>query len=123
LLLPSLREGLPNSLLEGMASGVLVVAAAVGGVPEVVTDGRSGVLVPRTHLHLFGRRVLEVLDWPAERRRAVAAAGRAVVLERYTPALERQQLARILEAVSLPVRSAANGKNSTPHAPALITDD
>jgi glycosyltransferase involved in cell wall biosynthesis len=100
LLLPSLREGLPNSLLEALASGVPVVAASVGGVPEVMADGRGGLLVPRTHLHLFGQRVLEVLAWPAERRRAVAEAGRAVVLERYTLASESERLEALLAGIT-----------------------
>ncbi len=44
--LPSLREGVSNTLLESMACGLPVVATAVGGNPELVEDGRSGFLVP-----------------------------------------------------------------------------
>ena len=44
--LPSLSEGLSNSLLESMAAGVPVIATRVGGTPEAVQDGTTGLLVP-----------------------------------------------------------------------------
>jgi len=45
LLLPSLREGSPRAIAEAMLRGVPVVASAVGGVPEIIADGTSGLLV------------------------------------------------------------------------------
>jgi sugar transferase (PEP-CTERM/EpsH1 system associated) len=44
--LPSLNEGISNTILEAMASALPVVATAVGGTPEIVKNGRTGLLVP-----------------------------------------------------------------------------
>ncbi len=46
LCLPSYMEGCPNVVLEALASGRGVVATSVGGIPEIVADGKTGVLVP-----------------------------------------------------------------------------
>lgn len=59
--LPSLSEGLSNTLLESMAAGVPVVATNVGGNPEVVQEGRTGFLVPTQNPEALAHRICRVL--------------------------------------------------------------
>lgn len=70
---PSLAEGLGYSILEAMAAGRPVVASAVGGMTEVVADGRSGLLVPPSDPAALADAVSRVLEDPALAERLVAA--------------------------------------------------
>lgn len=72
--LSSLQEGLPLSLLEAMAAGVPAVATAVGGVPEVLTDGREGFLVPAGDASGLAAALMRLVDDDALRGRMGAAA-------------------------------------------------
>jgi glycosyltransferase involved in cell wall biosynthesis len=56
--LPSLAEGVSNTILEAMASGLPVVATAVGGNPELVDAGRTGRLVPPADPHAMAQAML-----------------------------------------------------------------
>jgi len=71
---PAEREGLGLALLEGASAGVPVVACAVGGVPDVVVDGETGVLVPRDDAGAMVRALRALLASPDERRRLGTAA-------------------------------------------------
>jgi glycosyltransferase involved in cell wall biosynthesis len=71
--MPSLNEALSNSLLESMAAGVPTVATRVGGTPEALTDGESGLLVPPDDVTALAAALRRLLDEPA----AAAAYGRA----------------------------------------------
>ena len=65
--LPSFTEGLPTVVLESYAAGVPVVATAVGGTPEAVSDGVDGYLVPPGDPDALARRILDVLMLGDER--------------------------------------------------------
>jgi glycosyltransferase involved in cell wall biosynthesis len=75
LCLPSRREGCPNVVLEALASGRPVVASAVGGVPELLSD-RNGLMVPADDPSALARGLDAALDrdWdPADLRGSVPA--------------------------------------------------
>ena len=94
-------EGLPLSILEAMSAGLPVVASGVGGVPELVVDGETGLLVPPGDPSRLAAAIQRLLEDPALRDR-LGAAGRARVAEcfdldrcrREHLALYRRELAR-----------------------------
>ncbi|WP_458496772.1 TIGR03088 family PEP-CTERM/XrtA system glycosyltransferase [Methylomagnum sp.] len=81
--LPSQAEGISNTILEAMASGLPVIATAVGGNPELVDDGVTGRLVPKQNPDAMATALLEYLDQP-ERIQAHAAAGLARVRDGFS---------------------------------------
>ncbi len=78
---PALMEGLGVSLLQAAAAGVPVVASAVGGIPEAVMDGRTGLLVPPRDPAALGAAIKELLDAPGRRAEMGQAARRRVLAE------------------------------------------
>ena len=62
--LPSLAEGISNTILEAMAAGLPVVATAVGGNPELVEDGGNGLLVEAGNVHQLAAAIARYLDDP-----------------------------------------------------------
>ena len=85
-------EGLGMVLLEAASHGLPVIGSRVGGIPEVVIDGRTGFLVPERDPDALARRLGELLDDPALRRRmgdeARALVSRRFDLRRQTEVLE-----------------------------------
>jgi len=79
----SRKEGLPIAILEGMASGLPVVATAVGAVPSVVQDGRTGVLVPPENVGALKSAILGLLRDPMQRER-YGHAGRRSIAENFS---------------------------------------
>ena len=81
--LPSLAEGISNTILEAMASGIPVVATAVGGNVELVEEGVSGSLVPAGDIGTLASRLATYVADPALRN-AQAAAARAAAASRFS---------------------------------------
>ncbi len=67
-------EGLPMTILEAMASRVAVIAARTGGIPDVIKDGRTGLLVDAGDVDTLRIRMESLIDDDGERRRLAAAA-------------------------------------------------
>lgn len=83
LVLPSYTEGVPNVLLEAMASGLPVLTTPVGGIPSLVEDGRTGVFVTPGDVPAIGRAITELLRNQPLRER-IARAARASIEATYS---------------------------------------
>jgi glycosyltransferase involved in cell wall biosynthesis len=81
--LPSATEGLSNSLLEAMSAGLPVVATDVGGAPDVVTSGQSGLLVPAEDPAALQKAILTALG-DDRLRQQMAQQARQVIIDRYS---------------------------------------
>jgi colanic acid/amylovoran biosynthesis glycosyltransferase len=86
------QEGVPNSMLEAMASGLPVVATRHGGIPEAVDDGVSGALVADRDHAGIARVMLELAASP-ERYTAISAAASAAARSRFDLAEQSRVLA------------------------------
>ena len=84
--MPSLNEAMPNALLEAMAAGAPTVATRVGGTPEAMTDGETGLLVPPGDATALGAAISRMLDEPGVAA-TFARAARCRIEQRFS--LER----------------------------------
>lgn len=83
VVVPSFGEGFGMVALEAMERGRPVIASAVGGLPEIVDDGRTGVLVPPGDVDALAAAIRDLTASPA-RTAAMGAAGRARALEQFS---------------------------------------
>ena len=81
--LPSFAEGTPVTLLEAMATGLPVVASAVGGIPDVVADGATGILTEASDIEAIASALARYCTEPGLAA-AHGAAGRKIVENQYS---------------------------------------
>ena len=75
LVLSSAWEGMPNVILEAMAAAKPVVATTVGAVPEVVSDGETGLIIPPHDHEALADAMERLMDLPKDTRQALGRAG------------------------------------------------
>ena len=103
LALPSYSEGSPNVVLEAMAAGLPIAATDAGGVPEILEDGISGLLVQPGDPQAMAEAILRILQ-DKDLALKLGAAARSRVEATYTPQAYRRSLTKLylatLEAAS-----------------------
>jgi glycosyltransferase involved in cell wall biosynthesis len=101
--LPSVTEGSSNALLEAMATGVPMVATAVGGTPEIVKHEESALLVRPGNAEEMGSEIGRLMSDEALRRR-LAERSRELIRERHSPDARMRKLTSIYRALSGSIR-------------------
>ena len=81
--LPSMAEGISNTILEAMASGLPVIATDVGGNSDLVDNGRTGTIVPASDIDTMAAQLVALANAP-DSARAQGQAGRQRVMERFS---------------------------------------
>lgn len=91
-------DGIPVSLMEAMATGVPVVSTRLSGIPELIEDGRCGLLVEPGDASALAS-ALEALLADPERCRKLGAAGRARLVDDFDASVQGRRLAELLRAL------------------------
>jgi glycosyltransferase involved in cell wall biosynthesis len=102
-LLPSLTEALPTVMIEAAACGLAAVATTVGGTPETVEHGRTGLLVPPGDADALADAVATLL-LDHDRRSRWGAAARKLAEERFDLRRWAQRLSRLYEQAGVSPR-------------------
>lgn len=84
---PSFRDGMPNALLEAMACEKAVIATAVGGIKDILEDGKNGMIVNVNDANMLAQKITELLD-DREKRMAIGKNARELIVNKFTPEME-----------------------------------
>jgi len=96
---PSVDEGLGIALLEAMATGLPSVVSNEGGIPEIVTDGKTGIVVEAGDSDALCEGLARVFD-RIDLRQSLGAAAKTVVIRGHTPAVYCQSLLEVHRQLS-----------------------
>jgi glycosyltransferase involved in cell wall biosynthesis len=90
------QDALPLSVLEPMAAGCAVIASAVGGIPEMILDGETGLLVPPGDESALAEAISRLLAAP-DQRRQLGMAARERVARHFSPETQIRALTALFE--------------------------
>jgi glycosyltransferase involved in cell wall biosynthesis len=101
LLVPSIwPEPLARVVLEGMSSGLVVVATPTGGTREILTDGQNGLLFAPDDAEELAQKIVRLAD-DSDLRRNLAMAGQQTVAERFTVTKMLDEIESYLQEIAL----------------------
>jgi glycosyltransferase involved in cell wall biosynthesis len=118
--LASFYEGLGRVLLEAMVLGKPVIATRVGGIVDVVDDGKTGILVPPNDSEALAQALIKLL-LDGELRRRMGEAGRAKIDAKFSARTMVSQIEKVYEEL-IGERTYTDGKMMHPDKKGIHTD-
>lgn len=97
---PSLRDGLPNALLEAMACEKAVIGTSVGGIPDAIADGENGILIPANRPEALTGAICNLFDEDPLRKK-LGQAARQTVIDTFTPQKELERTLKLYRTFGL----------------------
>jgi glycosyltransferase involved in cell wall biosynthesis len=98
LVVPSRQDNLPNTAIEALACGTPTIAFAVGGLPEIIRDGETGILVPEGDVGALRRAILNVSHSPGWRAHMAESCRRRALAE-YTLEMQARRYVGLYQSV------------------------
>ena len=92
------HEGLPLTILEGMAYGMATIASQIGGIPSAITDDVNGFLIKPGNVEQLTNRLQALLENP-QRINEIGSAARATIIQHYSEEMMVEQTLAVFEAV------------------------
>ena len=99
---PSLHDGMPNAILEGMACERAVIATPAGGTKDIVEDGKNGMLVNVNDADALAEKILALLD-DREKRESLGKSAREFVMNNFKPEKELKANLEVYRKLGLKV--------------------
>jgi glycosyltransferase involved in cell wall biosynthesis len=98
LLVPSFTEGLPGVVQEAMACGTIVIGTKVGGIPDLIYDGKTGFLLDSNDPYVISEKVTSVLE--QQNLQEIAANGRRLISDEYSYSSLVNKYRQILQQIA-----------------------
>jgi glycosyltransferase involved in cell wall biosynthesis len=96
--MPSLGENMPQTVVEAMACGIPTVAFSVGGIPEIVQPGKTGLLATLQDCEGLSQQIQWMIDHPLERK-AMGSRSRKLVCDEFDLDRQTEKYLRLYDQV------------------------
>ena len=97
--LSSVAEGLPRTLIEAMAAGVLCIATSTGGIPEILDNGSCGLLVPTKDTNALADAMLAAVNIPQCQKETIVSSAKKHIKENYSHNVMIKKIEKIYDTL------------------------